>query len=47
MKRFIQFINRTKESLYRAFIALRSRYKHVQFVRVLHKGLYKGYFTVS
>jgi len=47
MKRIINFFNRTKEQLYKAYVALRQRYKHIEFVYHIYCGMFHGYFVVE
>lgn len=47
MKKIINFVNRTKQSILNAMYKLRMRYKRVRFEYKLEKGLFNGFFTVE
>lgn len=49
MKRTINFLNRTKEQLYKAYKLLKTRYKGktVSFYHHVVHGLLTGYFLIS
>ena len=47
MKKIINFINRTKEQIRQSYAKLKSRYKKVEFLYTMSKGMCNGWFIVE